>query len=488
MKSSALALAATLLTSSASAQVLQWDIEKRAHQGSNPLRRRDDSSTVNQVVKNEQTQGGYFATVKIGSNKQELSLQLDTGSSDVWVPYYQAEACQAHGGRQPSKGCVLGSFNPRESETFEDLGKGTFKIKYVDESGAEGDYFADDFTIGGNTVKNLTMGLGIDTDIAFGLFGVGYAFNEASNNQDQQFIYPNLPVALQDEGIIKTIAYSLWLNDLDASQGSILFGGIDTGKYHGDLARLDIVRDESNFTHFQVPLYGIEAVSPSGSDQLGSTELPVLAVLDSGTTLSYIPTEMAEQAWEEVGARWEPEFGFAALPCSRANSPGHFAFRFASADGPSINVTMDELVLDLSSGEPPVYNNGPNRGKTACAFGLQNQTQHDNDPYLLGDTFLRSAYVVYDLVNNKIAIAPTKFNSSDSNVVAFPSHGAPIPSATAVSTKSDTAPAATGAPANLAAASGFKQGGDDDSESSAMSVHLSASAVMVTLGAVLFML
>lgn len=109
MKSSALALAATLLTSSASAQVLQWNIEKRAHLGSNPLRRRDDSSTVNQVVKNEKSQGGYFATVKIGSNKQELSLQLDTGSSDVWVPYYKAEACQARGGRQPSKGCVLGS-------------------------------------------------------------------------------------------------------------------------------------------------------------------------------------------------------------------------------------------------------------------------------------------------------------------------------------------------------------------------------------------
>lgn len=363
-------------------------------------------------------------------------------------------------------------------------------IKYVDESGAKGDYFTDEFTIGGNTVKNLTMGLGIDTNIAFGLFGVGYAFNEASNNDQEQVIYPNLPVALQDDGIIKTIAYSLWLNDLDASQGSILFGGIDTGKYHGDLARLDIVKDDTNFTHFQVPLYGIEAVSPSGSDQLGSTELPVLAVLDSGTTLSYIPTEMAEQAWDEVGAQWEPEFGFAALPCSRANSPGHFAFRFASADGPSINVTMDELVLDLSGGDPPVYNNGPNRGKTACAFGLQNQTlTRDNEPYLLGDTFLRSAYVVYDLVNNKIAIAPTKFNSSDSNVVAFPSHGAPIPSATPISTNGDTAPAATNAPANLHAASGFKQGDNDsDSQNSAMSVHWSASAVMVTLGAVLFML
>ena len=380
--------------------------------------------------------------------------------------------------------------NPDDSDTFEDLGRGSFRIQYVDKSGAKGDYFTDDFTIGGHTVKNLTMGLGIETDIAFGLFGVGYAFNEASNEGSQGVTYPNLPVALQDEGIIKTIAYSLWLNDLDASQGSILFGGIDTGKYHGDLTQLDIVKDRGMFTHFQVPLDGIDAVSPSGTDQLASTELPVLAVLDSGTTLSYIPTDMAEQAWAEVGAEWEPDLGFAALPCSRANSKGHFSFHFGGANGPSINVTMDELVLDLTGGDPPRYSSGPNRGQSVCAFGLQNQTRtEDNDPYLLGDTFLRSAYVVYDLVNNKVAIAPTKFNSSDSNVVAFPSDGAPIPSATPAKGQDQNAPVATKAPGTLTASSGFKHSDNgDDGESSAMSVRLSTSAVMVTLGAVLFML
>ena len=36
-----------------------------------------------------------------------------------------------------------------------------------------------------------------------------------------------------EDKIINTVAYSLWLNDLDASTGSILFGGIDTEKYTG---------------------------------------------------------------------------------------------------------------------------------------------------------------------------------------------------------------------------------------------------------------
>jgi len=43
---------------------------------------------------------------------------------------------------------------------------------------------------------------------------------------------------------------------------------------------------------------------------------------------------------------------------------------------------------------------------------------------------LRSAYVVYDLVNNRIGIAQSNFNAGSSNVVAFASSGAPIPSAT----------------------------------------------------------
>ncbi len=62
----------------------------------------------------------------------------------------------------------------------------------------------------------MTMGLGKDTDIAYGLVGVGYANNEAivSGTQSLSSVYPNLPVNMVNEGLIKTNAYSLWLNDL----------------------------------------------------------------------------------------------------------------------------------------------------------------------------------------------------------------------------------------------------------------------------------
>lgn len=61
------------------------------------------------------------------------------------------------------------------------------------------------------------MGLGRDTDIPYGLVGIGYALNEAVAGSSD--VYPNLPITMVDEGLINTIAYSLWLNDLGKNAG-----------------------------------------------------------------------------------------------------------------------------------------------------------------------------------------------------------------------------------------------------------------------------
>lgn len=191
--------------------VVQWQIEKKASPISELLRKRAD--TYEEVITNERMRGGYFATCAIGTPYQNLTLQLDTGSSDTWVPDTTAEACQ--GTRSDPQGCAFGAFDPAKSSTFVDVGKGDFDISYVDGSHSRGDYFSDRFEIGG-AVVNVTMGLGIDTDIAYGLVGVGYALNEAnvSNTQSVSSAYPNLPVTMEQEGLINSIAYSLWLNDL----------------------------------------------------------------------------------------------------------------------------------------------------------------------------------------------------------------------------------------------------------------------------------
>lgn len=209
---------------------------------------------------------------------------------------------------------------------------------------------------------------------------------------------------------------------------------------------------QNSYTSFLVAFTSMEAHSPSGSDTLTSTKFPIPVVLDSGTTLSYLPTDLANQVWKEAGAVYSSQFQLAVIPCQMQNSKGYFSFGFAGPDGPRINVTMDELVLDLTGGQPPLFSNGPYKGMAACEFGIQNFT---SAPYLLGDTFLRSAYVVYDLINNQIGIAPTDFNSTRSNVVAFASKSAHIPSATAAPDQSKVTDAPSVTSPAYSASSGF---------------------------------
>jgi len=178
----AFGVAGSLLVGAAQAQssngVVHWDIQKRRQaQNLRRLGRRDE--TYEEVIRNEDDRGGYFATCKLGTPAQDLTLQLDTGSSDIWVPDSSAKVCRASGSGPTSKGCDLGAFTPSKSSTYKTVGQNTFDISYVDGSSSSGDYFTDVFEIAGATLNNMTMGLGIKTDIAYGLVGVGYALNEA---------------------------------------------------------------------------------------------------------------------------------------------------------------------------------------------------------------------------------------------------------------------------------------------------------------------
>jgi len=190
-----------------------------------------------------------------------------------------------------------------------------------------------------------------------------------------------------------------------------------------------------------VAFTSLSATSKSGTDLLTPSNYAISSGLSSSSTITYLPDDVAEMVFAELGAQYNEQLDAVVLPCYTGQGNGTINFGFGGSGGPVIKVPISEIVLPLtlSSGEPAKFSNK----QTACQLGIQ---AAGDLPILFGDTFLRSAYVVYDLANNRIGLAQTDFNATGSNVVPFPSFGAPIPSATTAPNEAQVTQTATGIP------------------------------------------
>lgn len=149
------------------------------------------------------------------------------------------------------------------------------------------------------------------------------------------------------------------------------------------------------------------------SKSITSSSFAEPALLDSGTTLSIIP----EQIYTELADFFqvqEDQSGNAIVDCATLDkADGTLDFQFGGSKGPVVKVPFGEFALPAitTTGQWATFSDG----SYMCVLGLEPQSSQD--PVILGDTFLRSAYVVYDLDNMEISLAQTVFNATDSNIV-----------------------------------------------------------------------
>lgn len=373
------------------------------------LRKRQDNTLD---VELDNTLSLYFANLTLGTPAQDLRLHLDTGSSDLWVNLASSNLC-----RQGN--CQGGTYDSDASSTHRSVNS-DFNISYVDGSSASGDYVSDTLGFGGITIDGFQFGTGEVSTSPQGVLGIGFAINEVQVNRANGQPYPNLPAALKEAGQTASNVYSLWLNDLDASSGEILFGGVDTAKYSGDLQTVPMISQSGQYFQLLVALTGL-SISGEAST---SSELPLAVLLDSGSTLTYLPTDMAEALFNEVNAVWVDNVGAAYAPCNLADSGRTLEFNFSGA---VITVPFNELFIEAGTvnGQELQLESG----ERACIFGISEVGDH---LAVLGDTFLRSAYVVYDLENNEVSLANTVFNATDSNIRAITTASGTVPGATPV--------------------------------------------------------
>lgn len=433
--------------------------------------RRRQTQTVSETLDNEETL--YFANVSIGTPGQPLRLHIDTGSSDLWANSPNSQLCQSF--QDPCQ--VSGTYDPNQSSSAK-LVSNDFNISYVDGSGAVGDYVSDTLHIGGQTLEGLQFGLGLASTSPEGILGIGYPSNEVQVNRNNKKSYANLPQALSNAKLTQSSAYSLWLDDLESSTGSILFGGVDTDKFHGTLSTLPIQQEFGTFSEFIITLSGL-SLTKGGKSQTFSTDLPIPVLLDSGSSLTYLPNDLTQKVYSAVNAQFDGQDQTAVVSCDLAQSSDTLDFTFTD---PKISVPMSELTINPGPGEDGSIATFAD-GSPMCIFGV---SPTDGTTAVLGDTFIRSAYLVYDLSNNEISMAQTNFNATDSHVLEIGTGTAAVPSATVVPSPIQASVSQTGGARLLAptATSTKSSGGSSNDRDNAAPYVGVAYSTLVVFGSV----
>ncbi|CAN6604083.1 aspartic proteinase 3 [Trichomonascus vanleenenianus] len=398
--------------------------------------KRDDTLQV--TLDNQFTY--YSIDIDVGTPSQNLSCLIDTGSSDLWVLASNNPYCAKNPSRLTPQSTQIdcsqsGTFNYNDSTTFKMNTSSEFFIQYGDFTFAQGKWGTDKLTFGSTTINSVSIGIGMEANSSQNVFGVGLTGLESTNvgstaqSSSGGYTYSNVPVLLKSQGDIEWVAYSLYLNDIDAKTGNILFGGVDHDKYTGNLVTVPLVNNVQGVSspiEFTVMLSQISLTDSKGNTAtIMQSNIP--ALLDSGTTLTFLPTQVVTSIAYSIGAQYSSSLGMFVAPCSDGNASGALTYNF---NGASVKVPLKQLFMSLtdSNGNPATFDNG----QSACALALS----PSDDEIILGDSFLRSAYVVYDLENLEISLANTNFDSSSSNIEVIKSS---VPSATKASGYSSTA-------------------------------------------------
>ncbi|MCJ1377800.1 hypothetical protein MMC17_000896 [Xylographa soralifera] len=347
-------------------RVLGLNLERKRASPGTALARR---SNINAPQYN--TNNGYIYTtnVTIGDPPQSIAMQIDTGSADFWVNTPSSSLCNGtftNPAAVGAVGCAFGTYSANQSSSSH--------------------YLSSNFI-------------------------VGYAYN-------------NTVLQMVSQGLIQSPTYSLWLNDVYASQGSLMFGGIDTSRYQGQLQLLPLVPSDARGVVDQLYVNLTSMSLSMGGSNLSLTSntaaFPSRALLDTGTPIITVPSDIYNTVVQALQLITAPGLPVALCDCGLANSSATINFGFAVV---SISVPMRSLVSTPTVIDLALFAKAPpgSLPPGACIFAMASLASAGGFAnILLGDSLLREAYVVYDLGNKQVAMAPTNFNLSASNVIEIP--------------------------------------------------------------------
>ncbi|EME44244.1 hypothetical protein DOTSEDRAFT_71924 [Dothistroma septosporum NZE10] len=364
----------------------------RAHVKGHVLAKTDQSGQTGDVpAEDVENNAEYLATVGIGTPAQNLALDFDTGSADLWVWSTELPANI----RNQSGGNSHTIFDASKSSTFKKTSGSTWQIQYGDGSTASGDVGTDNVNAGGLVVQNQAIELAKTLSAQFeqgpgdGLLGLAFgSINTVQptpvNTLVENMIAQNdiekpseLFTAYLGSTAIGGSSSGSSSSAADDSTSFYTFGYVDDQATDGQTPAYTAVDNSQGFWMFDSTSakVGDQTVTRSGNT----------AIADTGTTLALVGDDVCQAV-------------YGAIPGAKQNTQQQGWVFPTSTDLstlPQVQFAVGDTLFTINPEELPFQD----LGDGTYYGGIQSRGDQNFD--IFGDVFLRSVYAIFDQGNQR---------------------------------------------------------------------------------------
>lgn len=208
--------------------------------------------------------------------------------------------------------------------------------------------------------------------------------------------------SLQAQGFTNSKLFSVNIGSQGAPNismaGEMVFWGVDRSKFACTLSK---VVCKANDAHYTITLTSLLHRAPDSSSKSITITLPLELIVDSGTTLTFLPEPLVQSITSRFPSATSDGAGGYRNPCAQQNLMGSIEFDFGS-----VRIAMPHFEF--------IWNSG---GTDNCFLSVWSDP--DINVNILGDSFLRGAYVVFDQDSNALFVG-NYTNCDDSDLVPVP--------------------------------------------------------------------
>jgi gastricsin len=314
----------------------------------------------------------YLGKVNIGTPKQNFTVVLDTGSSDLWVTAMDWPGSGKH------------RYDPSKSSTYKKV-PGTWTIHYG--SGSASGTKAQDVVCFDKTtycydkqIFGVANQMGVQARQPIdGICGMAFESISSIRTPD-----PWLNIITNGSPKPPHPWFTVWLEELQGSPmgkkgGAFTFGDYDTVNCASSCDWVPL----SHELWYEFEIDGVGAGSFGGNR--GS------AISDTGTSFLIGPEEDIRQIAQNLGGSYDSGQGLYKVPCSATSSSKTIDVKI---NGKKFPISAKNYIVSFDNGQ-------------TCYLAIAGANL-GNPQWILGDTFIRSWCNAYDMQGKRVGMCKAK--------------------------------------------------------------------------------